>query len=256
MTTTQKKIRKSSFLRGDELIQGLYTAKGSPIGFTPINNDIPWLNADRMFALWSIGYCLGTMKHEAFTGKVMVGFKLNKTNNLVLQLFSKGFTVSVLDGTKTINGGIEFIELKNGLRIIWQKTLTCLMIESFIHETYELAKYAGSMKSNVLYFKEDGIIEETELISVDEVFSMCAMSGPYNTEADDNVMLSLFDAPEKLAVITTEIGKFIVLKSEKTDNEKKINDKLKKIKDAGIDIHDLDEISTEEILELRNRVSE
>lgn len=250
----EKVMYKSLFLRGEDLKKGLLTAKGAPMGFNPVDSDIPWINADRLYALWNIGYCLGKMTTEEFTGKIMVGFKLEKTNNIVLQMFPQGFTISISDGSGVINGGVELLELKNGLRVIWQKTLTCLMVDSFINKTYEQARSFGEITNNVLHFEEDSIVEAEELMNVDALFSICGIVGPFYLEAEDEKIFENFDKPELLCSITTDFCKFVCLKVEKTEYEKEINLQIQRFKEEGINVDTLNDFDWQMILNVREKI--
>lgn len=249
--TTNKIIKKSSFLRGNELRKGLVTGKGSPVGFMSIDPETPqWINADRLFSLWNIGYNLGRFKSESFTGKSQIFFKLSKTNNIALQLDTNGFVVCVSHGTGLIEGGVFLLELKNGLRVIWHKELTCLAIDDFIFETYAIASKAGEMLNGRLKFTEDTAVQEEQLLDVDELFSMCSLAGPFH-ECEDEEVLRCFDKPELLSIISTEIGKFAVLKTGKNEEETRIISRLEELKQQGVDLQNIGELDIDEITKLR-----
>lgn len=244
-------IKKSSFLRGEELVQGLTTPQGSPIGFTPINTAAEWINTDRIYSLWNIAYNLGKFYAESFTNKPLIGFKLSKTNPIALELFPQGFTVAVGKGTGLIEGGIEFIELKNGLKIIWHKELTCMAVDSFITETYKMAKEFGEMENGKLKFTEAFCKYTTPLLSVEEIFSTCFAAGPFPNEVKDEEILQSFDKPEMLTIINGPFGKLVVLSTRKTDTEKEIVTHLEKLKALGIDINNIGDLDEEEIIRIR-----
>lgn len=247
---TQKIIKKSSFLRVNELTKGLVTAKGSPVGFMLIDSEIPqWINADRIYSLWDIAYKLGKFYSEGITNNPFIGFKLSKRNPIAIEVFPHGFTVAIGKGNGLIEAGVLLIELRNGLRVIWHNELTCIGVDDFIFETYSVASKAGEMLNGRLKFTEETAVKEEQLLNVDELFSMCSLAGPFH-ECDDEEVLRCFDKPQLLDVITTEIGKFAVLKEHKNEKETQIVARLEKLKHRGVDLQKIGELDLDEITKL------
>ena len=244
-------IRKSIFLRGKELMKGLITPQGSPFGFMPVSKDTEeWINTDRIYSLWKIGYCLGSFGKEALSGQTQVFFSLSKKHKLLIQLSSNGFMVCEKDGTNFVNGGVDLIELKNGLNVIWHRKLTCIGVDTFIAQVHSFLRDNQLLINGQIPFEEDVTIVEKCLLNVDEIFSISNMVGPYDTEASDEDILSLFDKPDLLSVVTTEWVKFVVLSSDKEKKSQELNSRIDELKKQGIDLSNIDEINLEKIFDL------
>lgn len=246
-------IYKSIFLRGGELKQGLLTAKESPIGFTPINSPEEWINTDRIYALWNIGYNLGYFGQEPVTGNLQIFFRLPKSR-LALQLSSHGFMAGVGNGTGTLSG-VRLIELKNGLHVIWHNELTCLRVDEWIYAAKAIARKHGKMMGGQIQFIEEAaeVIAE-KLLNTDELFAVCSVAGPYDLQAKDEEIVKGFDKPELLTVISTEIGKFVTLTVRKESEESLINSRLAILKEQDIDINKLGEMQIADLIKLREKI--
>jgi len=128
-------------------MQGLFTPKGAPTAFFPEKQEAEtkWIDADRIYRLWEIAYCWGGFL-PLFEPPVVA-----YTDKYVgIYLSSSAMTIQLLGKEP------EFHEFKlvNGLDVQWDKSLTLLMVENWIFETYQLARSKNLIEGQQLVLLE------------------------------------------------------------------------------------------------------
>lgn len=120
----------------------------------------------------------------------------------------------------------------NSVIYLFQMYSTC----SILLETFTKYKELGC-ECDEECFSCGGTCQK--LLSTNQLFSKFRVAGVYPKKLEDQIILNLFDKPEILSVISTPIGKLVVLSKDVESIKRLVNTRLQEVL-QGINVFDLD----------------
>lgn len=151
--------------------------------------------------------------------------------------------------------GSNMVKLKDGY-IVWDKTLKVEDVINTINKIDELAKKYGLIDHDNKRKRIGGnfVEKNTERYRVNEIFGKQGTVFMVPAGKDPEKMLGLFDHPEKLTIVTESFGTTIRLKDSSEYLERRKNIAMELLKEKGISIEFVKDLTLEDILEMREEI--
>lgn len=235
-------MKKGTLLRAGKDLDGFKVVEGqAPDGLSP---QILW-------DLWDISVKFGNVFENGVSFRTLelaVDIYDYRGNNRGGTL---GFTIAKNRSSGLMSEGVQMFDLQNGMNVMWDMGHTIADIQGFIKEIDDFAIKNGmkveGQRITMLDTKEPRLERMSVKMFIDEPGAVMTVFPGF--EAED--VINQFDHPELLAVIDQGPLKLICLKSGADQLAKEHEEKLKKLKELGIDQEKIADMSAEELLELK-----
>lgn len=158
-------------------------------------------------------------------------------------------------------GGMEFIRTDQGL-IIWHKQLTAKEAENVVRVIDRDAKGGGLIDEagKRSPFPPELSIANPSKYNVEEVFGRGDASFMVPPGQDPKKFLERFDDPDKLSVVGTPVGGFVIVRKDQMPSlQRREHVARELLLSRGIDINDpgsIGRLSVNEILELKKEIKQ
>ena len=220
-----------------------------------IEEKIKDLTPELLADIYDITEKFGTLNEEDqiinfSSGDLGLGYKLYISISAIL-----GNKNLVISKNVVMLNGSKMVKLKDGY-IIWDKTLTVEDVINTINKIDELAKKFGLMDHDNKRKRIGGnfVEKNTDRYIVEDVFEKQGTVFMVPAGKDPEKMLGLFDHPEKLTIVTEPFGTTIRLKDGTEYLERRKNIAMELLKEKGISIEYVKNLTLEDILEMREEI--